>query len=300
MVAYHISVPGSVGSEYAARMREFLSEELRNLEKKGALFHLEEKDQGDRTVFHLYHRHPGKPKDRGIRHSLGDAVADYFLTVDEPAWIRRIISKEFDYRNPEETKVIESYARHILDEEGEEGGSGHQDRRQKVSRHVSRYLQRHRTLAVDGFFRFRMKRYRHLLVKLVEHAIDEYILDREYQEFINLLRYFVSVQKPKVSLVHLFHCGKRRFHLLDADGEPLSLTEMDGTVQELMDHSLSQEDMIVSSLLTVAPDRILLHTVDPDETIIRTLIQIFEDRIQVCDGCPICRTAPMEKLDSID
>lgn len=300
MVAYHISVPGPIHSEHVIRMRELLAEELTRLKANGTPFHLEEVEQGERTVFHLYYRYPGKINDSGIRHRLGNAVADYFLSVDEPGWIRRIISDEFHYRNPEESKAIESYTRHMLDETSEEGESGRQDRRKKVSRHVSRYLRQHRTLAVDGFFRFRMKRYRRLLVKLVEHAIDEYLLDQEYQEFINLLRYFVSIQKPKVPLVHVFHYGKRRFQLLDATGKPLSLKEMDGVVQELMDHSLSQEDRIVSSLLTVAPDRIRLHTIDPDETIIRTLVQIFEGRIQVCKGCVICRVSPMEKLDSID
>lgn len=293
MVAYHISVPGPIGSDHALRMRELLAQELDRLQEGGAGLQLEEVGQGDRTVFHLFHQRPGKQKETSIRRSLGNAVADYFMTIDEPALIRHIINKDFCYHHPDETRAIESYARHILEEDVDEE-SGRYDRREKVSRHVSRYLQRHRTLAVDGFFHFRMKRYRHLLVKLVEHAIDEYLLDQEYQEFINLLRYFVSVQTPKVPLVHVIHRAKRRFHLLDGEGNLLSLKEMDSGVQELMDYSLSQEDMIVSSLLSVAPDRILLHTADAKETIIRTLIQIFEDRIQLCESCPICRIPPGE------
>ncbi|PTM58122.1 putative sporulation protein YtxC [Desmospora activa DSM 45169] len=299
MVAYHISVPGHSGSNYATRMRELLVQTLHHLEEGGTRLHLEEAGQGDRTVFHLFYQRPGKQKEGNVRRSLSNAIADYFMMMDEPALIRHIICKDFRYHHPAETEAIEAYAQHILAEDVEVE-SGQYDRREKVSRHVSRYLQRHRTLAVDGFFRFRMKRYRHLLVKLVEHAIDEYLLDQEYQEFINLLRYFVSVQKPKIPLVQVFHHGKRRFHLLDGEGNPLSLKETDGVVQELMDQSLSQEDMIVSSLLTVAPDRILLHTVNTEETIIRTLIQIFENRIQVCQGCPICRISRMEKLDSIE
>ncbi|WP_380701931.1 sporulation protein YtxC [Salinithrix halophila] len=289
MGAYQISVPGHTASEEAVRMRAYLEAQLKELERFGAGFDLEEVGQGDRTVFRCLNRKLGRQREKGLRHGLGNAVAEYLITIDEPALIRKIIRMDFRYRDPEESKQIETYAFHLLSEtEEEEEETPYLHRKERMARQVANYFTHSRTLAVDGFFRFRMKRYKKVLVKLVEHAIDEYLLDQEYQEFIDLLRYFVSAQQSKIPLVHVFHGGRRQFRLLTEEGNPLSLKEMDGVVQELMTESLSQEDLIVSTLLTAAPERVVLHSLHPGENVIRTLVQIFEGRITVCKGCSDC------------
>ncbi|SDW95283.1 putative sporulation protein YtxC [Marininema mesophilum] len=290
MGAYQISVPGHAASQEVLCMRELLTNQRSKLERFG--FDLEEKRQGDRTIFTCLNRQLGRQREHSLRQQLGQAVADYLITVDEPAFIRQIIAKEFHYRDPQETRQIESYAFHLLvdteDEVDEEYGSLH--RKEKMAQQVAHYLTHTHFLAVDGYFHFRMKRYKKVLIKLVEHAIDEYLLDQEYQEFINLLRHFVASQPSKVPLIHVVHGGgKRRFHLLTVEGKPLSLNEMDGVVDELMADTLSQEDMIVSTLLTAAPEQVVLHSLNPEENVIRTLLQIFSGRITLCEGCVDCK-----------
>ncbi|WP_169713615.1 putative sporulation protein YtxC [Paludifilum halophilum] len=279
-------------------MREFLRKYGREWEYLGLNCGWEESGQGDRTVFYCFNRKMGRQREKGLRQWLGSVVAEYICSVNEPEMIRWIISRDFRYRQPDESREIERYAYHLLqDVEGEDLDQPYVHRKDQMARQVADYLLRNRFLAVDGFFHFRMKRYRRVLMKLVEHAIDEYLLDREYQEFIELLKYFVSVQKPKISLVHVLHTGKRRFQILKPDGSPLQLKEMDGVAQEMMDQTLSQEDLIVSTLLTVAPDRVILHTGYPTENVIRTLISIFENRITVCEGCFKCRSFSRSRGD---
>lgn len=288
MAAYQISVPGAKSSREAGRMRDLLSHQATRLKQSGYCCRLEEVTEGSRTVFRLSNCKAEAQKEKGLRQSLGRAVADYFLAVNEPELIRRIITQEFRCQNARESKEIERYAYHLLnDSESEE--PSHRKRKDRMARQIAHYFSQHREMAVEGYFRFRMKRYRDILVKLVEHAIDEYLLDQEYWEFIELLRYFVSVQQSKVPLVHVIHTGMRRFRLLDQDGGSLRMKEMDQAVEEIMDHASSHEDLIVSTLLTVAPEKVVLHTRNQEENVIRTLIQVFEDRIRVCDGCSDCR-----------
>ncbi|WP_176392007.1 putative sporulation protein YtxC [Marininema halotolerans] len=273
-------------------MRELLTDQQDNLERSGLNFEIEEERQGDRTIFTCQNRKRGKYREYGLRQQIGQAVADYLIAVDEPAFIRYIIAKEFCYRDPQESSQIESYALHLLGDTEDEVEDEHSylPRKEKMARQVSHYLMHSRFLAVDGYFHFRMKRYKKVLIQLVEHAIDEYLLDQEYQEFINLLRHFVASQPSKVPLIHVVHGGgKRRFHLLTGEGKPLALNEMDGVVEELMADTLSQEDMIVSTLLTAAPEQVVLHSLNPEENVIRTLLQIFSGRITLCEGCSDCQ-----------
>ncbi|GGA52809.1 hypothetical protein GCM10007416_27370 [Kroppenstedtia guangzhouensis] len=288
MAAYQISVPGPVTSREAGQMRELLNQQAARLERSGFSCCLEEFDQGTRTVFYIQNRVAGEKSEQGLRHSLGRAVADYYLAVNEPNLIRRIITQDFHYWNPGESREIERYAYHLLDDSEAEEPS-HRRRKHWMARQIAKYFCNHRDLAVDGYFQFRMKRYRDILMKLVEHAIDEYLLDQEYREFIDLLRYFVSIQQPKVPLVHVLHIGIRRFRLLDGEGRPLQMKEMDHTVEELMDQVTSHEDLIVSTLLTVAPEQVVLHTRNREENVVCTLMQVFEDRITICNGCSGCR-----------
>ncbi|WP_170109487.1 putative sporulation protein YtxC [Melghirimyces profundicolus] len=268
-------------------MRTLLNDQLALLEQTGLSCRLQEADQGNRTLFLFSHPKAGKKKE-GLPRFLGIAVAEYLLSVNEPNFIRHIIKKQFRYRDPEDSREIERYTFDLLnDSESEEPVC--RRRKDRMARQVAQYLTQHRSVAVDGFFRFRMKRYRNGLVKLVEHAIDEYLLDQEYREFIELLRYFVSVQEPKLNLVHVLHTGRRQFRLLDEEGEPLRTKELDESVQELMEQPFSHEDLIVSTLLTIAPEQVVLHTQNREENVIRTLEQVFETRISVCDGCSGCQ-----------
>ncbi len=289
MVAYQISVPGPLTSREAGQMRELLKKQAARLERSHSGFSCqwEEVGKGTRTVFYI-HNWEEDNSEQTLRHSLGRAVADYYLTVNEPDLIHWIITQEFKYRNPGESREIERYAYHLLDDSESEEPS-HQRRKYRMARQIARYFFSHQDLAVDGYFQFRMKRYREILRKLVEHAIDEYLLDQEYREFIDLLRYFVSIQQPKVQLVHVIHTDTRRFRLLDGEGRPLEMDQMDHTVEELMDQVSSHEDLIVSTLLTVAPEQVILHTRNPEENVIRTLKQVFEERMVICSGCSGCR-----------
>ena len=54
-----------------------------------------------------------------------------------------------------------------------------------------------------------MKDYIEQLEESVDKAIDEYLMDKEYREFIKLLRHFVDLQEPKRDVVNIvFHKHK--------------------------------------------------------------------------------------------
>ncbi|MNO74074.1 YtxC-like family protein [compost metagenome] len=141
---------------------------------------------------------------------------------------------------------------------------------------------------LDGFIRFRMRDYEDKLKEIVDYAVEEYLLDQQYEEFISLLQYFVYFQEPLTSLVHLMHKKDHEFSILNENFTPIKAPPIGGMVAHMADQELEMEDVVVSTLIALSPDRVLIHTLEPDTLIISTICRIFGDRVELCSDCPQC------------
>ncbi|MBN2909044.1 putative sporulation protein YtxC [Polycladomyces sp. WAk] len=286
MAAYLITLPNQARNE-VDQLRRCLNRRQEHLTAAGWDCRLQEWETPDRVVFRFSCLKRGTEAEKTVCRELGKGIAHFILSCREPAMIRSLIRRGYQAHQPGEIARIEAYADRIANEKNKSSRLRLQ-RKEKIARHLERFLHTSSMLSVDGFITFRLKSYLRALRKLVNHAIDEYLLDQEYKEFIQLLRYFVSMQKPKVQLVHVLHEGDRCFQLLQSDGKPLIVQEADSTIDELMEQAFSHEDLIVSTLLTVAPEQVILHTRHEEANVVRTLKQVFEGRIHMCRGCARC------------
>lgn len=56
---------------------------------------------------------------------------------------------------------------------------------------------------LEGFVRFRLKDIIDEIEMAIEMSVDDFIIQKEYNEFIDLLRYFVELQEPRIDLVNV-------------------------------------------------------------------------------------------------
>lgn len=218
-------------------------------------------------------------------------IADYILEVEENKWLRKIIGREFYYFNEREIRDIGQYCRKIIDQQSMSVRFHDiQKRKQQITKNVDRYLQEYSWMNIDGFIEFRLKPYIHELQDTVHDAVDEYLMDQQYQEFISALKYFVCAQESKIPEAHVIHYGGGDFQLLNEQMHVLDPDDMDVFIVEGIDHETQYEDMIVSALINVSPEKITIHTREPGEQIIKTLKQIFENRAEICNSCHSCRS----------
>jgi len=204
-----------------------------------------------------------------------------------------MITQEFGYTDEEAAVAIKSYCRQMLDANRELPGPDRTatSRRTKLIDALTEYLQNHTELNIHGFLRFRSHDYLNELREAVEYAIDEFLMDKQYQEFISLLKYFVYIQEAKIPVAHLFHQGGNEFILMNDQLEPIDTADFDATFTvEMVEKDIHFEDMIVSTLITVSPQKIFIHTHEPEVQIINTIRQIFEHRAEVCSYCKLCKT----------
>lgn len=224
------------------------------------------------------------------------AIADYLLAEEEQRLLRRMIRHEFHYKQDEETDSILSYCSQMLGERSDSAAvksdksEAYLRRKNKLIALLTEYIEEYTELNLDGFLRFRAPDYLNELREVVEYAIDEFVMDRQYREFISLLQYFVYIQEAKVPFVHLIHKGGSEFMLFGEHLEKIETNDTDAVVTvETLEKDMNFEDMIVSTLITVSPQQIYIHTREPDLQVIKTIRQIFENRVELCGYCRLCQ-----------
>ncbi len=240
---------------------------------------------------------PG-PQDKKIYcDRVGRVLAEYTLSDQEPSMLRSLFQTRFGLKDDVETDTLIAEAVSLLDGEPDIGetwmGRGRERRLQKLTSRFSLYLENHERLHLDGFLRFRLSDYRAEVQEAAETAIEERLMEKQYQEFMTLLKSMVEWQETRTSAVHVLHSGGHAFRLLDEEMRPLEQDMMDSDSDDTsrtgvlkVQEEQEEESRVVSRLLAASPRQLYIHTPEPDSQVIRTIIGIFGDRAAVYPDVP--------------
>lgn len=145
-----------------------------------------------------------------------------------------------------------------------------------------KYLTSNKSIIITGFVNFRLKKYTNILEKTVDEAVNTFILEKEYSEFISLLRLYVNTQGFSFEPLHLVY-SKEDALLLDKNKNIIDTTSDIFDAKFLSDISFSKNDYILNALLTLLPQKIYIHLVNNyTDEFINTIKLVFEDRIILC------------------
>lgn len=150
------------------------------------------------------------------------------------------------------------------------------------------FISENKTIVLDGFLNFRIKPYLNILDEIVNEAVNQFVVEKEYLEFISLLRLYINSQASNSNIVHIIYSNSESI-LLDENKEIITVSGNSFKAKYLSDITFSSNDYTLNSLLTLLPKKIYVHLIDycVDE-FITTLQAIFENRIQICTDCNIC------------
>jgi len=228
--------------------------------------------------------------------SAAGVLAEFVVTEMEPGMLSAIIKRKYGSIDEADFNAIEQYCHNILyGKEWDQLGNRFIDadrkrRKSKIADEIDQYLNVNSMLHLHGFANFRLGQYRKELQEVVEYALDEYVLDKQYQEFISLVRYFVGLQETKIDMVHLLHKGGHEFSLYNDSFQPLEpKPPTDRIVADMLEAEMNIEDMVISSLISISPKQITIHTRQPELSVIRTIESIFDKRVKVCVQCGLCK-----------
>ena len=223
---------------------------------------------------------------------ISNALADYIIRQYEERLLIRIINSNYCYFNAAEKKEILSKALNIIKNEDKTYfNSLFQIRRRNVIiRRLMDYFDNSNNIILDGFVNFRLKEYIKDLEEIVDKAVDDFLMDREYREFIRLLRYFVDIQEPKLDTVHVIVNYDNRYTLLDESKKEITNECIQEYANEIAEGEINYDDLLVSSLITFAPRKIMIHCTGQfrNKELLETIKNVFSGRVVICQGCDVC------------
>ena len=215
---------------------------------------------------------------------IASSLSNTILTVYEPQILKKIIYSNYFYFSDIEKK-------HILDEVIKILNTSPKDilsRRKIVFSAFESYLKENRTINLDGFINFRLKEYKSELDDAVDLAVDKFIIEKEYNEFISLLKLYIASKEDSMPEVHLIYNNHEAI-LLDEHHNKINTYDHIFDAKYLSDISFSSNDYALNAILDIVPQKLYIHLMNSEEDeFITTLKLIFENRICICHSCPIC------------
>lgn len=212
---------------------------------------------------------------------LSYLVIDYY----ENDIIKNILkSNYFYFENSELKSILEICSENLCDDE-----YSLPNRQLLLFDAFYEYITKHHSIVLNGFINFRLYNYRNLLEELIDYSVNSFIIEREYAEFISLLKIYVNSQIPSYNSVHIV-CLQNETLILDDELEVIDIDKESLNVKYLSDISFSDNDYILNTLLDIIPKRIYIHLVNGalNSEFANTIKLIFEDRVKICTDCDIC------------
>lgn len=217
------------------------------------------------------------------------------LVIDEleETFLKKIILKNYFYFNYDERK-------HILDmcfDVFADDFNTYFDKKYNcLINDFENYLTINKSIVLTGFINFRIKYYMAILEDIADESVNTFIIEKEYLEFVSLLKMYINSQHSTCETVHLIYNNENSI-LLDQNKNIINISDDIFKAKYLSDITFSSNDYALNSLLTLIPKKIYIHLIDNivDE-FIHTLGLIFEDRVEICTDCNICKLYKNNKI----
>ena len=232
-----------------------------------------------------------------IVHYIGEKISFFdeklsSIITDTEKMIKKIINFDYFYFEEYEKKIIIQNCCEIIESSEYEQIS---KEKEYIHEAVLQYVIENKSMILEGFVNFRIKEYIKYLDSIVDIAVNKYIIEKEYNEFISLLRMYINSKKSNIKNLHLIY-GKSELTILDENKNIVPLCKEIYNAKFLSDIIFSENDYALNTLLTLLPQRIEIHLLDSEDEFIKTVKLIFEDRVYICRECNICRTYKMIKM----
>jgi len=282
----------------AEAVKQHITNELRQLKNRKINYSINEiNSEGSTSIICTvndgrFYREKSIESYKVLKKYISNALADYIIRQYEERLLTRIINSNYCYFNSLERKEILAKALNIIrnDDKTFFNSLFQIRRRNVIIRRLMDYFDNSNSIILDGFVNFRLKEYIKDLEEIVDKAVDDFLMDREYREFIRLLRYFVDIQEPKINTVHVLVNYENKYTILDEDKNEITNECVQEYVNEIAEGEINYDDLLVSSLITFAPRKIVMHSTGQfrNKELLETIKNVFAGRVVLCQDCELC------------
>ncbi|MEH7272296.1 putative sporulation protein YtxC [Neobacillus vireti] len=212
-----------------------------------------------------------------------DAFYQFIIKIKRDDWLRSILQEQYFFEDPEEQQHIMEIIDSVLEGAREDLTVliKKNEEMPDIREAIDEIFQEHVSFSFDSFLKFRLRPYIKMLESYVEISIDEYKMEQEYQMFIQTLRDFLACREPRMDTLHLLFDEEITF--FDEKFEEIKRGELVRMIDRklLFNHPVYVDSASIAPLLSIAPKNIYLYTKNPEEPLVRTIKNIFEERVLI-------------------
>ena len=221
---------------------------------------------------------------------ISELITEFIISYYEINIIKKLIHLDYSYLQNSEKEFISQKTYEIIN-------CGKNDlvktlitlkRRFLIKQCILNFLSENSYLDFAGLINFRLIEYKKLLSEVIEKIISEVKAQNEYKEFIAMLKFFVDTQKNRISKLHIIFEKDGTYTILNEYNHDITTECFKDFLDDAKSHSLSNEDLLISSLITLAPKKIIVHLENPNynQKILNTIEHIFNDKVVLNESIP--------------
>uniref|UniRef100_A0A7C5Z714 Sporulation protein n=1 Tax=Caldicellulosiruptor owensensis TaxID=55205 RepID=A0A7C5Z714_9FIRM len=221
-----------------------------------------------------------------VKYFVADAIANVIIEYTKEKFLFKLIKEDYYFLDEIEIKKVFQESQKRLNELT--SAQSFSKVKFEIIKKVLDFLDSNFEFNFEGFLTFRLKDYMKTIQDIVEDVTNKYLLEREYFQFINLLRYFTDIQESKIEHVDVIPTAKM-YLLLDREGNEIK-DEFYELISKNFKLNLSKEDILLSRLISLSPQNIVFHkhqwTTVPED-ILEILSLVFDKKLRFCTSCKI-------------
>ncbi|WP_245628075.1 putative sporulation protein YtxC [Shouchella shacheensis] len=214
---------------------------------------------------------------------VASVLADYVMHTKEDEWLQDIVGSLFHVTDEEEKKQIVEIAHSILAGERNDIPSmkPHLDRKSFLYEAFANHLDPETSFYYEPFLAFRLQDYGEILIDCVELALDEYLMEQDFQNMIESYRQYIRKTPAGMPLLHIVH--EEMFTFYDQHHRKLTPEEILFYLkQELVfEEDAALDEMVISPLVSMAPGHVYVYSDDPDHGVVLSIQAIFQERLTI-------------------
>ena len=209
---------------------------------------------------------------------LSNIFSFLVLELYEQKILENIIKYNYFYFNSSEIKSILTITTNALYNSNEYNS---QNRELILYDSFYKYLSKNKHIYIDGFITFRLKKYITFLNNIINNSVNDFIIEREYLEFVSLLKIYINSNTPSSDIVYLIYNTNNSI-LLDNKKNIIKLDKNISNTKYMSDISFSNNDYILNTLLSILPSKIIIYLENNfTDKFINTLKLIFENKVEI-------------------
>ncbi|QKY69645.1 putative sporulation protein YtxC [Lentibacillus sp. CBA3610] len=211
---------------------------------------------------------------------IADAMVGVFVTYRLTDMINTIIRRHYYYSNSDEIERIMDLSHWIFagDDDDSQLVRNNKDPSQLLYSLFLTNINNTGAIHFDSIVNFQLKVFKDQLIHYVGLAIDEFKREEDHQAFIDMLRGYITKRKPVFNTIHILQGDS--FSFFKPDGKRFSGMELKILMQKepLYVVGLDADELNLSPLIAMAPEKIKIYGDDPSEPKTLTVINVFQER----------------------